>query len=719
MFVLDCSSSLANDFYRVQSYAKEFIRILKEHSVNTTEVESVRLDRTDMVLSVGETYNLQASVYPTTALLQTVEWSSSNPLVATVDSKGCVTAKASGNATITARTVDGGHTASCDVSVVRLATDIKIDKTSTIVYMGETEMLQADVSPENVSNRTVSWSSSAPSVATVDGNGLITPVAPGKTIVSVSTCDGSGLEATCEVTVLQHVESLELSSETLTLDNGMTSQLQATVFPVNASDKTLTWESSDPEVASVDDKGNVTAKSRGETVITVMSVEGGVSAKCSVVVRQQATGIVMNHEFLEIYNGESGSLTAAVYPDNANDRTVSWSSSAPSVATVDGNGLITPIAPGKTIISGSTCDGSGLTATCEVTVLQHVESLELSPETLTLDNGTTSQLQATVFPANASDKTLTWESSAPEVASVDDNGNVYAKMPGTTEIIVKSVESGVAASCKVRVVILASDIYLDESSLELNSGSGFTLAATIMPYSVTTKNLKWESSNNDIATVDSEGNINAVAFGKAIITAYTTDGSNLSASCEIYVSEPDHGYINKYEFIDLGLPSGLKWASMNIGAESPTESGSYFAWGEISTKNSYISSNSKTYNMTFSDISGDSKYDAATANMKGSWRMPTFEEYNELSDNCVWSYISVNGQTGYSIKGPNGNSIFLPTSGYMSDTSLMSVGSMGYYWSSTPYEKYTYALGINSDSHLITFYYRYRYYGLPIRAVAD
>ena len=117
MFVLDCSSSLANDFYRVQSYAKEFVRILKEHSVNTTEVESVSLDRTDMVLSVGETYTLQASVYPATALLQTVEWSSSNPLVAAVDSKGCVTAKASGNAVITARTVDGGHTASCDVTV--------------------------------------------------------------------------------------------------------------------------------------------------------------------------------------------------------------------------------------------------------------------------------------------------------------------------------------------------------------------------------------------------------------------------------------------------------------------------------------------------------------------------------------------------------------------------------------------------------------------------
>lgn len=151
----------------------------------------------------------------------------------------------------------------------------------------------------------------------------------------------------------------------------------------------------------------------------------------------------------------------------------------------------------------------------------------------------------------------------------------------------------------------------------------------------------------------------------------------------------NHGTINGHEYIDLGLPSGLKWATCNVGANKPEDYGNYYAWGETKTKSSYTQSNSVTYgNKNFSDIGGDSQYDAAQANWGGTWRLPTRAELEELEDKCTWTWTMQNGVKGYKVTGPNGNSIFLPAAGYRYGTSLCSGGYYGYYWSSTPYDGY-------------------------------
>ena len=158
---------------------------------------------------------------------------------------------------------------------------------------------------------------------------------------------------------------------------------------------------------------------------------------------------------------------------------------------------------------------------------------------------------------------------------------------------------------------------------------------------------------------------------------------------------------NGYDYVDLGLPSGIKWAAYNVGATAPEEYGDYFAWGEISPKSSYYESNSVTYGKSMSDISGNAQYDAARANWGGDWRMPTPSEQRELLNNCSWQWTTLNGVNGYKVTGPNGNSIFLPAAGYRSGTSLYSEGSSGGYWSSTPGEddsNYAYDLYFNSSS---------------------
>ena len=139
------------------------------------------------------------------------------------------------------------------------------------------------------------------------------------------------------------------------------------------------------------------------------------------------------------------------------------------------------------------------------------------------------------------------------------------------------------------------------------------------------------------------------------------------------------------EYVDLCLPSGTLWATCNVGASSPEEFGKYYAWGEITTKDTYTKENSLTYGKKMNDISANPKFDAATANWGKDWRMPTLAEMRELYYECTWVRRECNGVNGYKVVGPDGNSIFLPAAGIYEDSTLVVAGFEGVYWASTPY----------------------------------
>lgn len=153
---------------------------------------------------------------------------------------------------------------------------------------------------------------------------------------------------------------------------------------------------------------------------------------------------------------------------------------------------------------------------------------------------------------------------------------------------------------------------------------------------------------------------------------------------------------NGHEYVDLGLPSGLKWATCNVGANSPEDYGNYYAWGETQTAldNNYIDDNCGSYGKSLEELRTlgyidennnlTPQYDAAAANWGGNWRMPTKAECRELVNICTWKWARVNRVFGLRVTGPNGNSIFLPAAGYRYVSSLYYAESYGYYWSSTP-----------------------------------
>lgn len=187
------------------------------------------------------------------------------------------------------------------------------------------------------------------------------------------------------------------------------------------------------------------------------------------------------------------------------------------------------------------------------------------------------------------------------------------------------------------------------------------------------------------------------------------------------IQDETEGFLNGHEWEDLGLPSGTKWATCNIGASSPFDYGNYYAWCETSTKSSYTKANSKTDERNIPEFSGNTYYDAATANWGKGWRMPNHDEFKELREFCKLQWEQRNGVYGLKITGPNGCSIFLPAGGRMEETALDSP-NCGFYWSSRPYfNKYdcTSILFFFFPVETIFLYSADRYIGHLVRPVTD
>ena len=183
------------------------------------------------------------------------------------------------------------------------------------------------------------------------------------------------------------------------------------------------------------------------------------------------------------------------------------------------------------------------------------------------------------------------------------------------------------------------------------------------------------------------------------------------------------GTLNGHAWVDLGLPSGLKWATYNVGASSPEGYGNYYAWGETTTKSSYTEDNSTTSGKEMSDIGGNATYDVARKQWGSSWRLPTKAEFEELldEDNCTWELTTQSGVNGCRVTSKvNGASIFLPAAGYRGGTSLYGAGYSGDYWSSTPD-------GSDTDyAYFLTFFAgfdytmrSFRYHGRSVRPVCE
>ncbi len=512
--------------------------------------------------NIGNKGTLKAIILPENAKDKTVTWSSGNEKIAKVDpATGEVTAVAVGEVTITAATSTKGVTATCPVTVRAAevpAESVTLEPKELKLAVGEIESLTATVLPKNTTDQVV-WSSADESIATVDPvTGKVKAIGAGETTITATAGDKT---ATCAVKVRSVIERLTIYPTSVALVVNETLELKVTVKPTSAIGDGVMWSSSDESVATVDQNGVVKAKTVGITTIT--ATVGYKNVTCRVYVNEKifkVAGVAIEPTELTLEKGQTGALTANISPANASNMSVKWSSDNPKIVTVDPKtGEVTAMDSGTATITVTTVDG-GKTATCVVTVEAVVTGVTVEPETLTLIEGATKTLTATVLPEDAKDKTVTWSSSNPGIAKVDpQTGKVTGMGAGDATITATTVDGGKTASCVVKVEISIIEGYGDLHII--HKSNGVQVVAAKADGSVLNTTIANMSSNQKFR-YHSKAASPAISFEFSLHDKITRP-SSITPAAKTLVASDFHGQLGAFVAFLKGngvVDSDLNWA---------------------------------------------------------------------------------------------------------------------------------------------------------------
>lgn len=527
----------------------------KEKSVAVT---SVSLSQATAEMVEGETVQLSATVLPSDASDKSVVWSSSKQSVATVNNLGLITAISEGASTITASA--GGKTATCQVTVSKKAiavVSVELNKTSIELIEGNSEMLIATVKPDDATDKNVTWSSANAAIAAVD-NGKVTAIKEGETTV---TAKAGVVSATCKITVnkkIVAVESVELSKTEISLIEGETESLVATVKPEDATNKGIKWQSSNTDVAMVE-AGLITAVAQGEAVITVTTDDGGLTAQCKVNVANKPVATAI---FLEggtwLYAADINqtfNLHIKTEPEDAHLE-LEWSVSDESLATISSSGsdatlVITDFGKGAVSVkdkySGLSLAADFTTRVREFYWTENTGKTYDGKPLVEIEVGEEYQLHCSYSPESATRvfrkdmggfRYNGFINTSPVYFSIDDNGKIKGLKPGLTLIETTIPVYKREGSVPLYVSVIpkqggVESITLNKTEITLLKGKTETLTANLTPEGVTGYTITWTSSNPSIATVEN-GVITAISRGSTTITA-EVDGQ--TATCVVAVVE--------------------------------------------------------------------------------------------------------------------------------------------------------------------------------------
>ena len=395
----------------------------------------------------GQSGQIKRTMYPSTSS-ETIRWTSDNEQVATVDADGRLITAGQGSCTITAST-ESGLKSSVEIKCVIPAESLSLNQETRRVYQGKEFNLTASLSPED-SEQKVKWSSSDLSVASVNSKGKVTGKSFGTAVIKAETA--GGLVAECRVVVVARAKELALDTKDLSLNCGDVHKLNALIRPSYSPETTdsCSWNSTDEEVATVDENGNVTAIGPGKCIINCRT-SGDLISKCRLSVSLPAESVEITASKDSVYIGEVLPLRAEVVPAGSTD-TVEWSSSDKNIARVTAGGAVKGLSVGTAVISATVTNnvtGNSVRAEYAITVMKKADSVRLSKSSLSLVAGENDFLTFDLSPDDSND-IVTWSSSDESVASVRYDGLITAVAPGTCYIRIET-GSGCAARCKVTV----------------------------------------------------------------------------------------------------------------------------------------------------------------------------------------------------------------------------------------------------------------------------
>lgn len=528
-------------------------------TVNITVVvtESFTLNHSSYTMYVGQTLDLNGIIGSGGSTFNsTFAWSTSNESCASIQGTGLtgrVTAKkkTDSNSPVIIRlywTNDEGITkvATCSITIKESITRIVMNPASQSITVGEVFTIKTNATePVNFH-----WFSSDPSIATVSANegnmsASVTGVKAGSVVITVMNLDNN-VTAICRVEVMPALTSLAIDKgETYSVSLLQENIQMKTIYTPTVAGYTpaMKWTSSDETVATIDNTGWVTLKKAGDTTIYVEPVfnPNHLLAKCVLTVLQNATDIELEITDLTLEVGESANIKYKVTPQNSTS-TITWSVMHEDIATVDQTGLVTAVKGGTTTVMATIplIGGAFKQVSCRVNCVQGATGLVLDKTSVTLNVGEMQQITATLAPESVTERTLKWESRDSKVASVDANGVITGVSEGKTTVIVQTSSTGKQPTQTAIIDVIVRDslqgISIDPEEKTVTKGKTFKIDVFYTPENAANKDVTWESSDSEVASVNANGKVKGLKGGMALITCTADDGGYM-ASCRVKVRE--------------------------------------------------------------------------------------------------------------------------------------------------------------------------------------
>lgn len=499
-------------------------------------------------ISVGSSKTVDVQFTPSENINSNVTFSSSDTTIFTVSKEGVITGVKEGVAMLSCVAEDLGQEGAitCMVYVTSSqvsATDFAIVPNEDTVYIGKTLQLTPVFTPENVTDRDVTWTTSDETKATVDANGVVTGVEEGTAVITATykdtTNDNRVWTGTCIVTVEKAPVSatgFEVTPVTQNIVCGKKFTIKPQFTPEDTTNQNVIYQSLDETVVTVDSKGVVTGVGPGDAIVQCTAEDGGFNATVAVHV-EKAVDFKLSPSTRELALGHSFTPKKVIKPTSAN-KTATWKSSNTSIATVSSSGKVKAKKIGTCTIT-CTLTKYRQSAKCKVKVRKLHTTVKLNKSNIRIGLNQSYKLKATVKSNAGKLPGVKWKSSNSRVLKVSSSGKITAKRVGVARVTVMTKDAIHAkASCKVRVIRRVSSIRLNTNYTVCYVGRSKKLHAILKPASASVKGVKWTSSDNKIVQVNSSGKIWGIAEGDAYITATTTDGSNKKARCFVKVVEP-------------------------------------------------------------------------------------------------------------------------------------------------------------------------------------
>lgn len=511
---------------------------------------AIVLNQNEIGIKKGKGYQLVSTVLPENAENKQVVWESSDPKIVSVNSvTGYITGVKEGSATITVKTLINDISTDCIVNVSGkniLVSKIFLNEKRISLAVGYTHSLTYQITPKNATENDLIFTSSDSSVATVNQSGVIQGLKEGNAIITVSSSNGLAKDTTYvsvykkgastvvdgePIKTDNYPKSLTVSPQSLNLKLGGSSQLIASVLPEKSNNQ-ISWSSTNSRVATVDSNGLVSAVGMGSATIIARTIND-ITYNVNVLVgnySKELRSILVTTNYITLAVSNSKQLAVAFTPSDASNKNVFWTSSNPSVATVDKYGVVKAISPGSTIIKATSEDGGYTdTATIEVVNYDNIieeKSIAFDSSSYTVGIGSTKSLIPIITPSNATFKSVRFESSNPNIATVDENGVVRGLKEGTVSITATTNRNRLKATTTIIVkYINATSVKVNTTNVNLGKNETFTLVATVLPSDATNKKVSYSVSNSNIATIDANGIITGKNTGTTTITITPSEGN--------------------------------------------------------------------------------------------------------------------------------------------------------------------------------------------------